>query len=164
MKKLRCPNVMCLLRTKHFWEWSFVLDCTKLGGASAVGFDAKVAAGLSAGTAVLSITATNIAEPCSIQAPLLISRCEPACHARVQQIARNSVDRWLEKAAISCRRFNHQRITKVRVSDLKADEIRAIVDGREQSPVWIFAAIEVTRRKDRVVRAQRKLRFDASCR
>ena len=64
--------------------------------------------------------------------------------ARVKQIAWNTVDRWLEKAAASCRRFNTLRVTKIQVRELQADEIRAMVSGNDCSPVWIFAAIEVS--------------------
>src|SRR5450756_2530924 len=63
--------------------------------------------------------------------------------ARVQQIAWNTVDRWLEKAAASCRRFNHQTISKITIRELQADEICTSVGGKEQPPVWVFAAIEV---------------------
>jgi transposase-like protein len=63
--------------------------------------------------------------------------------ARVQQIAWNTVDRWLEKAAAACRRFNDQRITKIQIRELQADEIRAMVGGNGHPHVWIFAAIEV---------------------
>ena len=63
--------------------------------------------------------------------------------ARVHQIAWNTVDRWLEKAAASCRRFNHQRISKIQIRELQADEIRTMVGGKKQPAVWIFAAIEV---------------------
>jgi IS1 family transposase len=63
--------------------------------------------------------------------------------ARAKQVAWNTVDRWLEKAAASCRRFNHERITKIQIRELQADEICTLVGGKEQSPVWVFAAIEV---------------------
>jgi IS1 family transposase len=62
--------------------------------------------------------------------------------ARVKRIAWNTVDRWLEKAAASCRRFNDQKIDRVAISELQADEIRTFIHGKEQ-PIWIFAAIEV---------------------
>ncbi len=52
--------------------------------------------------------------------------------ARVQRIAWNAVDRWLEKAARECRRFNDRTITGLKVTELQADEIRAIVGGKEQ--------------------------------
>lgn len=53
------------------------------------------------------------------------------------------MDRWLERAAASCRRFNTSRITKIQIRELQADEIRTMVGGNEHPPVWIFAAIEV---------------------
>jgi hypothetical protein len=56
------------------------------------------------------------------------------------------VDHWLEKAAARCRRFNHEKITKIRISELQADEICTLVGGKDQPPVWIFAAIEVCSR------------------
>jgi len=63
--------------------------------------------------------------------------------ARAKQVAWNTVDRWLEKAAAACRRFNHQTIQKITIRELQADEIRTMVGGNEHPPVWIFAAIEV---------------------
>ena len=76
-------------------------------------------------------------------AALSIEGLNKSAIARVQQIAWNTVDRWLEKAAGSCRRFNDQSITKIRIRELQADEIRTLVGSREHPPVWIFAAIEV---------------------
>jgi transposase-like protein/IS1 family transposase len=65
--------------------------------------------------------------------------------ARVKRIAWNTVDRWLEKAAASCRRFNDRQITGITVAELQADEIRTIIHDKER-PIWIFAAIEVSSR------------------
>jgi transposase-like protein/IS1 family transposase len=62
--------------------------------------------------------------------------------ARVKGIGWNTVDRWLEKAAASCRRFNDRKITGITVAELQADEIRTIILSQEQ-PIWIFAVIEV---------------------
>jgi IS1 family transposase len=62
--------------------------------------------------------------------------------ARVKRIAWNTVDRWLERAAGSCHRFNARRITGLAVEELQADEIRTIVGGKQQ-PIWIFAVIDV---------------------
>ena len=62
--------------------------------------------------------------------------------AWVKRITWNTVDRWLQRAADSCRRFNDQKIDGIAVSELQADEIRTIINDRQQ-PIWIFAAIEV---------------------
>jgi IS1 family transposase len=62
--------------------------------------------------------------------------------ARVKRIAWNTVDRWLQRAADSCRRFNDQKIDGITVSELQADEIRTFIHGKEQS-IWIFAGMEV---------------------
>jgi hypothetical protein len=62
--------------------------------------------------------------------------------ARVKRLAWNTVDRWLERAAAWCRRFNDQSISGLDVRELQADEIRTISGGKEQ-PIWIFATIDV---------------------
>src|SRR5262245_17305892 len=62
--------------------------------------------------------------------------------ARVKRIAWNTVDRWLEKAAYVCRRFNDRKIAALVIEELQADEIRTIVGGKEQ-PVWVFTTIDV---------------------
>jgi IS1 family transposase len=62
--------------------------------------------------------------------------------ARVKRIAWNTVHRWLQRAADSCRRFNHRKIKGFAITELQADEIRTMIRGKEQ-PIWIFATIEV---------------------
>ena len=62
--------------------------------------------------------------------------------ARVERIAWNTVARWLEKAADTCRRFNNGRITGFTVEELQADEIRSFI-GAKTRTTWIFVAIEV---------------------
>ena len=62
--------------------------------------------------------------------------------ARVERIGWNTVDRWLEKASDLGRRFNDQELTGFKATELQADEIRTIIQGKQQ-PIWVFAAIEV---------------------
>jgi IS1 family transposase/transposase-like protein len=62
--------------------------------------------------------------------------------ARVEGIGWNTVDRWLERARDSGRRFNDQKTAGFCAVEIQADEIRTIVRGKQQ-PIWIFAAIEV---------------------
>src|SRR5262245_29553627 len=62
--------------------------------------------------------------------------------ARVEHIGWNTVDRWLEKARNCSRHFNDQELTGFKATELQADEIRTIIQGKQQ-PIWIFAAIEV---------------------
>ncbi len=62
--------------------------------------------------------------------------------ARVKRIAWNTVHRWLQKTAGSCRRFNDRNINGIAITELQADEIRTIIHDKEQ-PIWIFATIEV---------------------
>jgi transposase-like protein/IS1 family transposase len=75
-------------------------------------------------------------------AALSVEGLNKSAIARVKQIAWNTVDRWLERAADSCHRFNARRITGLAVEELQADEIRTIV-GSKQQPIWIFASIDV---------------------
>jgi transposase-like protein/IS1 family transposase len=62
--------------------------------------------------------------------------------ARAKRIGWNTVDRWLQRAADACRRFNNQKIDGILISELQADEIRTIIHSKER-PIGIFAAIEV---------------------
>jgi transposase-like protein/IS1 family transposase len=75
-------------------------------------------------------------------ATLSVEGLNKSAIARVKRIAWNTVDRWLQKAAYSCRRFNDQKIDGIAISELQADEIRTIIRDKEQ-PIGIFAAIEV---------------------
>jgi transposase-like protein len=78
-------------------------------------------------------------------AALSVEGLNKSAIARVKQIAWNTVDRWLERAADSCHRFNARRITGLAVEELQADEIRTIVGGKQQ-PIWIFVSIDVCSR------------------
>jgi transposase-like protein/IS1 family transposase len=62
--------------------------------------------------------------------------------ARVKGIAWNTVHRWLERAAVWCRRFSDRKIRRLAAVELQADEIKTIVGGKEQS-IWVFAVIDV---------------------
>jgi len=75
-------------------------------------------------------------------ATLSVEGLNKSAIARVKRIAWNTVDRWLEKAAAFCRRFNDRKIAGIAITELQADEIRTIIHDQEQ-PIWIFAAIEV---------------------
>jgi transposase-like protein/IS1 family transposase len=75
-------------------------------------------------------------------AALSVEGLNKSAIARVKRIAWNTVDRWLQRAAESCRRFSNHKIAGIAVSELQADEIRTIIHDKEQ-PIWIFAAIEV---------------------
>ena len=69
-------------------------------------------------------------------AALSVEGLNKSAIARVKQIAWNTLDRWLERAASSCRRFNDRRITGLEVTELQVDEIRTMVGGKEHSPIW----------------------------
>jgi transposase-like protein len=75
-------------------------------------------------------------------ATLSVEGLNKSAIARVERIGWNTVDRWLEKASDYGRRFNDEEITGFRATELQADEIRTIIQGK-QRPTWVFAAIEV---------------------
>jgi hypothetical protein len=75
-------------------------------------------------------------------AALSVEGLNKSAIARVKRIGWNTVDRWLQRAADSCRRFNDQQMNGIVISELRADEIRTILHDKEK-PIWIFAAIEV---------------------
>jgi len=75
-------------------------------------------------------------------ATLSVEGLNKSAIARVARIGWNTVDRWLEKATDCGRRFNDQELTGFKATELRADEIRTIIQGKQQ-PTWIFAAIEV---------------------
>jgi len=75
-------------------------------------------------------------------ASLSVEGLNKSAIARVKRIAWNTVHRWLERAAICCRRFNNQKINRLSVVELEADEIKTIV-GSKKEPIWIFAVIEL---------------------
>ncbi len=62
--------------------------------------------------------------------------------SRVKRVAWNTVDRWLEKAAMCCRRFNDETIKELHVPELQVDEIRTFLGDRKNA-VWIFATLDV---------------------
>ncbi len=144
MKSLRYPNVKCLLRTKPSLRMivRFGFYPTRWGKRRR--FRCKMCRRTfcrNSGTIYhrLQHRRATFDEV----AALSVEGMNKSSIARVKQIAWNTVDRWLEKAAASCPRFNHQRITKIQIRELQADEIRAMVSGKGHPHVWIFAAIVV---------------------
>ena len=144
MKRLRCPNQKCLTRTNSAvgliirfgfyqtrWGKRRRFRCRECGRTFCRN-SGTVYHRLQHRRAIFDQVAA-----------LSVEGVSKSAIARVQQIAWNTVDRWLEKAAAWCRPFNHQRITKIRIRELQADEICTLVGGKDQPAVWVFAAIEV---------------------
>ena len=75
-------------------------------------------------------------------ATLSVEGLSKSAIARVKQIGWNTVHRWLERAAASCRRFSNRKIEGLSIPELQADEIRTIVGAKERQ-VWVFVAIDV---------------------
>jgi IS1 family transposase/transposase-like protein len=78
-------------------------------------------------------------------AALSVEGVNKSAISRVKGIAWNTVHRWLERAAVACRRFNQKRIETIEIVELQADEIRTFV-GEKKVCVWIFATLEVCSR------------------
>ena len=64
-------------------------------------------------------------------ATLSVEGMSKSAIARVKRIAWNTVHRWLERAAVWCRRFNDRKIKGLSVVELQADEIKTIVGSKE---------------------------------
>jgi transposase-like protein/IS1 family transposase len=75
-------------------------------------------------------------------ASLSVEGLNKSAIARIKHIAWNTVHRWLERAAVWCRRFSDRKMKRLAMAELQADEMQTIVRGKEQ-PVWVFAVIEV---------------------
>ncbi len=143
MKSLHCPNANCLLRTKPSLGMivRFGFYPTRWGKRRR--FRCKMCRRTfcrNRGTVYhrLQHRRATFDEV----AALSVEGVNKSAIARVQQIAWNTVDRWLEKAAAAGRRFNDRRITGLEVTELQADEIRTMVGSKEQ-PIWIFVSIDV---------------------
>ena len=65
-------------------------------------------------------------------AALSVEGLNKSAIARVKRISWNTVHRWLQRAAGSCRRFNDRKTTGYAITELQADEIRTIIRGKEQ--------------------------------
>jgi transposase-like protein len=64
-------------------------------------------------------------------ATLSVEGLNKSAIARVKQIAWNTVARWLEKAAHSCRRLNDRNVVALSLAELQADEIRTVVGSKK---------------------------------
>ena len=62
--------------------------------------------------------------------------------ARIQQLAWNTVARWLELAAKFARRFNQRMIRGFHLIELQADEIASFVQNKKHQ-LWLFTTLEV---------------------
>lgn len=75
-------------------------------------------------------------------AALSVEGVNKSAIARVQGLAWNTVDRWLEKAAHCCRQFDRARTRGLDIRELQVDEIRTF-KGRKDSATWIFTTLDV---------------------
>ena len=76
-------------------------------------------------------------------ATLSVEGLNKSAIARVKQIAWNTVHRWLEKAADSCRRFNDRRIAMESRSQSFRRTRFVRSSTTRNNPIWIFTTIEV---------------------
>ena len=75
-------------------------------------------------------------------ASLSVEGVNKSAISRVQSVTWNTVHRWLEKAAKSCRQFNRSNTTDMDIREIQADEIRTFT-GSKKSVSWIFATMDV---------------------
>jgi hypothetical protein len=129
-------NALC--RKRRLPEPSFATASTTPSQGGAVDTGAGLAARHSARTQERLTTDSKYRRSTSDEvAALTIEGLNKSAIARVKQIAWNTVARWLEKAAYSCRRFNDRKLATLAVAELQADETRTIVSSKEH-PIWIF--------------------------
>ena len=65
--------------------------------------------------------------------------------ARVTSRSRNTIARWLERAATAAERFNRRMLRDFDISELQADELCTFISCKSRT-VWLFATIEVCSR------------------
>jgi transposase-like protein len=65
--------------------------------------------------------------------------------ARVTGHSRNTIARWLERAATAAERFNDRMVRNFELIELQADELCMFIGNKSQT-VWLFATIEVCSR------------------
>jgi IS1 family transposase len=75
-------------------------------------------------------------------ATLSVEGVNKSAISRVQSVAWNTVHRWLEKAAKSCRQFNRNKTRDMDIREIQADEIRTFT-GNKKSASWIYATMDV---------------------
>ena len=75
-------------------------------------------------------------------ASLSVEGVNKSAISRVQSLAWNTVHRWLEKAAKSCRQFNRNNTRDMDIREIQADEIRTFTGNRRKAS-WIFATMDV---------------------
>ena len=62
--------------------------------------------------------------------------------ARIPGHSRNTIARWLERAAAAAGRFNSRILRDLEILELQADELYTFV-GSKSRAIWLFAIIEV---------------------
>jgi IS1 family transposase/transposase-like protein len=75
-------------------------------------------------------------------ASLSVEGVNKSAISRVQSVAWNTVHRWLEKAAKSCRQFTRNNTRDMDIREIQADEIRTFT-GNKKKALWIFATMDV---------------------
>ena len=65
--------------------------------------------------------------------------------ARVTGRSRNTIARWIERAATAAERFNRRKLRDFDIIELQADELCTFI-GNKRSTLWLFATIEVCSR------------------
>jgi transposase-like protein/IS1 family transposase len=65
--------------------------------------------------------------------------------SRTLRRAWNTINRWLKRARIACKKFLDRHLKNYPIRELQADEIKPFVDSRK-SKTWIMADIEVSTR------------------
>jgi IS1 family transposase len=65
--------------------------------------------------------------------------------ARISGHARSTIERWLERAAVSAKRFNDDHLRNFEIKEIQADELCTFV-GKKTNTRWLFTIVEVSSR------------------
>lgn len=65
--------------------------------------------------------------------------------ARTSGRSRSTIERWLERAAVSAKRFNDEHLRKFEIKEIQADELCTFV-GKKTNTTWLFTIFEVSSR------------------
>ena len=82
---------------------------------------------------------------CDQVASLRVEGVSISATARVTGHARNTIERWLERASTAAKRFNQRMLRDFEIIELQADELCTFI-GNKSRATWLCAAIEVCSR------------------
>ena len=78
-------------------------------------------------------------------ATMSVNGVDKSTISRITRLSWNTIERWLEMAALYAQNVNEQYLKGYDIKEVQADEIRTFVDSKKKV-TWLFTAIEVSTR------------------